>query len=54
MSVRVHMKLMLRERMMSYNYDEWSEKHKDTIALWIGITYAIIMIVVAVLVIKYT
>lgn len=36
-----------------FDYDEWSSKHSDSIALWIGIAYGIIMIIIAILVIKY-
>jgi len=39
---------------MTHNYDKWSDKHNDTIALWIGIGYGIIMTIIAILVIKYT
>ena len=38
---------------MAYNYDEWSEKHRDTIALCIGAVYAIILITFAVIVYIY-
>lgn len=34
---------------MAYDYDEWAEKHKDTIALCVGGAYAIGLIVFAVL-----
>ena len=29
---------------MAYNYDEWSEKHKDTIALVIGVGFGIALL----------
>jgi len=38
---------------MSYNYDEWSEKHKDAIALCIGGIYATILIVFAIIIFIY-
>ena len=31
------------------SYDEWSEKHRDNIALCVGAMYAIILIIFAVL-----
>ena len=38
---------------MAYNYDEWSDKHKDTVALCIGGFYAIVLIVFAILTLIY-
>ena len=38
---------------MTYNYNDWSDKHSDSIALWIGIAYGIFMTIVAILIIKY-
>lgn len=37
-----------------YDYGKWSSKHSDSIALWIGIAYGIIMTIIAVFVIKYS
>ena len=39
---------------MGYNYDEWSEKHKDTIALCIGGIFATVLIIFAILTLIYT
>jgi len=36
-----------------FNYDKWSDKHSDSIALWIGIAYGVILTAIAILVIKY-
>lgn len=35
-----------------YDYDEWAEKHKDTIALCLGITYGLALLIFA-LIVKY-
>ena len=38
---------------MAYNYDEWSDKYKDTMALCIGGAYGIILIAIAILTLIY-
>lgn len=38
---------------MPYNYDEWSDKHKDSIALCIGGLYGIILIIIAIFILIY-
>ena len=38
---------------MTYSYDEWSDKHKDTIALWVGIVFGAGLIAIGVLTLIY-
>ena len=36
------------------DYDEWAEKHKDTIALCIGVAYGAILVIFAIIFIALT